>query len=67
MSDMIEKILSNDVARRMLTRISPIYDESYIGLWVNEAISREYVSLWEIVNTLADQLFPETATWGIEL
>ena len=67
MSDLRDAIITSESANRMLETISPIYDKSYIGLWLHEAIGREYDDLWEIVNTLADQLFLETVTWGIEL
>lgn len=62
-----DTIITSPTAERMLGRVSPIYDESYVGLWLFEAIGREYDKLWEIANTLPDQLFPESVTWGIEL
>ncbi|MGI6224813.1 MAG: putative phage tail protein [Peptococcales bacterium] len=67
MPDLKDSILTNTTARRMVSNVSPIYDNSYAGLWIFEAISREYEEAWELVNTLPAQLFPETATWGIEL
>jgi len=62
-----DRIITSPTAERMLSRVSPIYDESYVGLWTFEAIGRGYDELWEIVNTFPDQLFPETATWGLVL
>lgn len=62
-----ETIISSETACRMLDRISPIYDNSYVGLWMFEAIGLEYDKAWYIVRTLPDQLFPETVTWAIEL
>lgn len=62
-----DTIITSPTAERMLGRVSPIYDESYVGLWMFEAIGREYDKLWEIANTLPEQLFPESVTWGIEL
>lgn len=60
-------IITSDTAERMLERVSPIYDDSYVGLWMFEAIGREYDKLWEAINTLPAQLFPETVTWAIDL
>lgn len=60
-------IITSKCADRMLRRVSPIYDNSYVGLWMFEAIGREYDKLWEIVESLDNQMFPETATWAIQL
>lgn len=67
MPDLKESILTNTTARRMVNHVSPIYANSYVGLWIFEAISREYEDAWQLINTLPDQLFPETATWAIGL
>lgn len=67
MSELKDTILTNVTSRRMVANVSPIYDNSYIGLWVFEAMGREYEEAWELTNTLPDQLFPETATWGLVL
>lgn len=60
-------IITSKCADRMLRRVSPIYDNSYVGLWIFEAIGREYDKLWEIVDTFAGQMHPSTATWALEL
>jgi hypothetical protein len=62
-----DTVITSETAERMLERVSPIYDESYVGLWMFEAIGREYDKLWDIVRSLPDQLFPESTTWAIEL
>lgn len=67
MATLRDTIITSKSADRMLRRVSPIYDNSYVGLWMFEAIGREYDKLWEIVDTLPDQMFPETTTWAIEL
>lgn len=67
MSDLKDSILTSITARRMVDHVSPIYANSYVGLWIFEAISREYEEAWGLIRTLPDQLFPETATWAIEL
>ena len=67
MSELSDRILTTDTGRKMLEQVSPIYENSYIGLWMLEVIGREYENLWELVRTLPAQLFPETADWGLEL
>lgn len=67
MPDLKDSILTNITARRMVNHVSPIYSNSYVGLWIFEAISREYEEAWGLIRTLPDQLFPELATWAIEL
>ena len=62
-----DSILTSPSGQRMLSRVSPIYDDSYVGLWLFQAIGLEYDGLWEIMRTLPDQLMPETATWGLPL
>ena len=60
-------IIQSQSAGRMINAISPIYNQSYVGLWLQEAMGREYDALWSVMNMLSAQLFPETATWGIGL
>ena len=67
MPDLRESILTNITAKRMVRHVSPIYENSYVGLWIFEAISREYEDAWALIHTLPEQIFPDTATWAIEL
>ncbi len=62
-----DQILTSPSGQHMIDRVSPIYDDSYVALWMFQAIGLEYDKLWYIARTLPDQLFPETATWAIEL
>jgi len=66
-SELSKRILTNDLSRRMVKMVSPIYQESYIGLWLFEVIGREYEDMRQIVDEYMAQLNPETATWGLEL
>ena len=62
-----DDIIKSASAARMLETVSPIYDDSHVGLWLFEVIGREYDGIWDIIKSLPEQLFPETATWGLEL
>lgn len=68
MSDTLrEDIIKSEAAERMLNTVSPIYDNSYVGLWMFEAIGREYDILLSLIESLKTELFPDTATWMLEL
>lgn len=67
MSDFdIEKFPISETAKRMLRRVSPIYDRSYVGKWLYEVMGREWDSVWDCIKTMPDQVFTSTVTWGIE-
>jgi len=62
-----DKILKSPEGRRMVSMVSPIYDRSYVGLWLFEVIGREYDGLRSIINSLPEQVTPQTATWLFDL
>lgn len=62
-----DTILTSPSGQRMMNRVSPIYDNSYVALWMFQAIGLEYDKLWDAIGTLREQFFPETATWALEL
>ena len=64
-TDMMEEILQSPSAQKITTYISPIYGESYVGLWLLESIGRELdrLDLWTA--EIEKQLLPSTATWGL--
>ena len=62
-----EYIVQSTAAKRMIETVSPIYEDAYAGCWLFEDIGREWDRLWEIIDQLPDQLFPQTATWMLEL
>lgn len=68
MSDTLrEDILKSEAGQRMVERVTPIYDDSYVGLWLYEAMGREWDTFWDLVVSLQTELYPETATWMLEL
>lgn len=68
MSDRLRDIIiTSETADRMLNETTPIYDNSKIGLYMFEAMGREYDSVRAIVEDLPNQLNPETATWLLPL
>ena len=67
MSSKKDETLTTEVSRRMLDMVSPIYDNSYVFLWILEVIGREYATVQELINELPRQLDPSTATWLLEV
>ena len=55
-TELMKSILTNETARKMIDYVSPIYGNSYVGLWIYQAIG---VVLSELCK-IADQLRYET-------
>ena len=62
-----EMIVQSKSAKRMIKKVSPIYEDSYVGCWLFEDIGREWDRLWDILDEMPYQLFPQTVTWLIDL
>lgn len=61
----LESFPTRKSAKRMMTRISPIYDNSYVAKWIFEVMGTEIESVRSKYDELRLQAFPETATWGL--
>ncbi len=61
----IEKFPTSPTALRMLSRISPIYDRSYVGKWIFQVMGLDFDDVRLRFEELRLQAFPETATWGL--
>lgn len=53
-------------ARRMISRITPIYGRSYVGKWIFEVMGAEVDFTEQKFAELRLQALPETATWGLK-
>ena len=62
----IERFPRSPTAQRMLSRVSPIYENSYVVKWLYEVMGVELDEARQLVQELGDQLFTKTVTWGIE-
>lgn len=62
----LEHFPTNETALRMMERISPIYDRSYVGKWIFEILGLEMGEAKAYFEELRRQPFPEQATWAIE-
>ena len=66
MSDFdIEHFPTSPTALRMMSRISPIYDRSYVGKWIFQVMGLDMDDVRLCFEELRLQAFPETATWGL--
>lgn len=62
----LEHFPTNETAIRMMERISPIYDRSYVGKWIFEVMGMEMGEARAYFEELRQQPFPERTTWAIE-
>lgn len=61
----LEKFPENHVSKRMISRVSPIYERSYVAKWLFEVMGREVDDAETRFSELREQANPETATWGL--
>ncbi|MDC9396123.1 DUF2313 domain-containing protein, partial [Clostridioides difficile] len=60
-------MITSRKGREMLITLSPIYEQSLIMNSIYEAIGSEFDNLELLDEEIELQLFPQTATWGLEL
>ena len=61
----LEKFPENRVSQRMISRVSPIYERSYVAKWLYEVMGREVDDAEIRFSELREQANPETATWAL--
>lgn len=61
----LEHFPTTETAKRMMSRVSPIYDNSYVGKWLFEIMGLEMQEARILVESLRDQCFLERCTWGM--
>ena len=62
----MSEILTSPSGQRMLSYVSPIYYQSKVMQAIFQAIGTEIDDLHEWITEIQDQLFPQTATWGLK-
>ena len=60
-TDQMLKILQNELAQEIIDYVSPIYGESYVGLWIYEAIGKVMQEVKDIFIKLKTEGNPVTA------
>ncbi len=67
MSDFdLDHFPTSETAQRMLSRVSPIYSQSYVAKWLYQILGSEMDEAKKVFNELRYQRFVDTVTWGIE-
>ena len=66
-TELAEEILTSDSARQMYNYVSPIYGNSYVGLWMFQVIGLELDRMKGYFEEIPTQLNPATATWLLPL
>ena len=63
-----DQILTSETARNIVDYdvTSAFYDKSYVGLWLFEVIGRALDDLNAWTEETKEQIFPQTATWGLD-
>lgn len=61
-TEMMRAILTNKTAQKMIDYVSPIYGNSYVGLWLFQAIGTALGKVCDICEALMLETNPATAT-----
>lgn len=61
----LEEFPTNETAKQMISRVSPIYDKSYVGKWLFQVMGLEMDEARALVESLRDQTYLERCTWGM--
>lgn len=64
-TELINQIITSPEAERILDFVSPIYGNSYVGLWLFEVIGRELDDMYHWSVGFEDQTVPDRATWSL--
>ena len=62
----LERFPTSASAKRMIGTVSEeFYAKSYVAKWLYQVMGLEWDAVWEIIDTIPEQAFVETATWGL--
>ena len=61
----IEYFPTNETAKHMLSRVSPIYGYSRVGKWLFQVMGMEMDEARKVIESLRDQCYLDRVTWGI--
>ena len=61
-TELMRSILTNETAQKIIDYVSPIYGDSYVGLWIFQAIGTVLGEVSGICEELMNETTPATAT-----
>lgn len=64
-SDLIKEIITSEAAKRTLDRVSPIYGDAFVALWLFEVIGMQIDDLRLWTDEYSKQVVPQTSTWAL--
>ena len=62
----LENFPTRPTAKDMLSMVSPIYDQSYVGKWIFEVLSMYLALAQDTVDDLKAEAFPNMADWTLD-
>ena len=63
----IENFPTSELAKRSLEMVTQgFYDRSYVAKWLYQVMGLEMDDIQAFIDTMREQSFPETATWGLK-
>lgn len=65
-TELMRQILKSKMAQKMIQEISPRYGKAYVFLHLMQVTGLEWDDLIKWTEELAEQVVPQTATWGID-
>lgn len=60
-TELMQQILTNEKAQEIIDYVSRIYGESYVGLWMYQAIGTVLDELWQTTEQMMSETSPATA------
>lgn len=66
-TELMRSILTNKTAQKMIDYVSPIYGNSYVGLWLFQAIGTVLDDVYELSTALRHEANPATATLLLDM
>ena len=60
-TELMRSILTNETAQKIIDYVSPVYGESYVGLWLFQAIGVALEEVCKIAEQLKEETNPATA------
>ena len=58
----IDNFPTNEIAKDMLSMVSPIYDKAYVGIWLYQIMGIAMLRAWNAIQDMSKEEFPDTAT-----
>lgn len=58
----LDNFPTSEIAKKMISMVSPIYDEAYVGKWMYQILGAAIEEASDMIRGLREEAFPDTAT-----